>query len=73
VHTLFDGDTVFGLSTARVEPSAPAGDALAAAMELTEVYAAAADTLTRAIVHALLAAESIGDVRSYRDAYVSQA
>ena len=49
VHTMFDGDTAFGLSTAR----RPAPDAL----RLHGVLTAAADCTTRAVVHAVLAAE----------------
>ena len=57
VHTLFDGDTVFGLSTAREELADGSSDPLARALALNDLYAAAADTFTRAIVHALIAAE----------------
>jgi putative pantetheine hydrolase len=67
VHTLFDGDTVFALSTARQELADGSGDPLARALALNDLYAAAADTFTRAIVHALLAAETVGEWRSYRD------
>ena len=49
VHTMFDGDTAFGLSTAR--RSAP--DALV----LHGLLTAAADCTTRAVVRAVLAAE----------------
>jgi putative pantetheine hydrolase len=67
VHTLFDGDTVFGLSTAREELADGSSDPLARAVALNDVYAAAADTFTRAIVHALIAAETVGEWRGYRD------
>jgi putative pantetheine hydrolase len=67
VHTLFDGDTVFGLSTAREPLAHGADDPLARATALNDLYAAAADTFTRAIVHALIAAETVGEWRSYRD------
>jgi putative pantetheine hydrolase len=67
VHTLFDGDTVFGLSTARQPLADGSDDPLARALALNDLYAAAADTFTRAIVHALLAAETVGEWRSYRD------
>jgi putative pantetheine hydrolase len=67
VHTLFDGDTVFGLSTAREELADGSDDALARASALNDLYATAADTFTRAIVHALIAAETVGEWRGYRD------
>jgi L-aminopeptidase/D-esterase-like protein len=40
-------------------------------LALDELSAAAADTLARAIVHALLAAEPAGGLPSYRSAYPS--
>jgi L-aminopeptidase/D-esterase-like protein len=66
-HTPFDGDTVFTLATgARPEPDPATRLAL---------HHAAADCLTRAIVHAMLAADSVqtptGSWRSYRDALPS--
>ena len=51
VHTAMDGDTIFGLSTcARPAPSLP---------ELFALQAAAAEVVTRAVVHALLNAETV--------------
>ena len=67
VHTLLDGDTLFTLATG--EHPAP---------ELPELHAlmvAAGECVTRAVGHALLAAESVAnsavDLRSYRDAFPS--
>lgn len=67
VHTMFDGDTVFGLSTATRDP-----------LDLFGVHAlldAAGDCFTRAVGQAVLAAESVegGDERwrSYREALPS--
>jgi L-aminopeptidase/D-esterase-like protein len=62
VHTVMDGDTIFGLaSCTRPAPSLE---------ELFAVHAAAADVVTRAVVHALLAAEEVttpaGTWRSFR-------
>jgi L-aminopeptidase/D-esterase-like protein len=62
-HTATDGDAVFGLSTAaRPTPDLPG---------LVALHAAAADVVSRAIAHALLAAETVrtpaGTWRSYRD------
>ncbi|MEU8673373.1 P1 family peptidase [Streptomyces sp. NPDC048560] len=89
VHLLTDGDTVFALSTGRLplvreSPESPVGReapgadrsgwaAHVEAMELNEVLAAGADVLTRAVVHAALAAEGVdgrgGDFPSYRELY----
>lgn len=71
-HTLFDGDTVFALATGQVpltslQTEAAWGPVPAA---LIRAGAAAADTLSRAIVHAILQAESVGDVPCYRDLYL---
>ncbi len=64
VHTMADGDTAFGLSTAR----RPAPDVLA----LHALLAAAGDCTTRAVVRAILAAQSVttaaGSWPSYRAA-----
>jgi L-aminopeptidase/D-esterase-like protein len=70
-HTLLDGDTIFAVSTS--PPDAPRWrvtdfERLA---DVEAVCATAARTLTRAIGHAMLAAESFGDLPSYRDAYPS--
>jgi L-aminopeptidase/D-esterase-like protein len=59
VHTALDGDVVFGLSTT----SRPAPDLAL----LLALHAAAADAVSRAIAHAMWAAESAGGWRSYRD------
>ncbi|WP_328905882.1 P1 family peptidase [Streptomyces sp. NBC_00234] len=85
VHLLTDGDTVFALSTGRLplvpeSPEASGGGsdrsgwgAHLEAMELNAVLAAGADVLTRAVVHAALAAEGVdgpgGDFPSYRELY----
>jgi L-aminopeptidase/D-esterase-like protein len=51
VHTLMDGDTIFALATcARPAPSVD---------ELFALQAAAAEVVTRAVVHALLKAETV--------------
>jgi L-aminopeptidase/D-esterase-like protein len=62
-HTALDGDTVFGLATcARPAPELPA---------LVALQAAAADVVSRAVVHAVLAARTVttpaGTFRAYRD------
>jgi putative pantetheine hydrolase len=60
VHSMFDGDTVFALATC----AAPAPDPAA----FNAVLAAGADTLTRAVVHGMLAATG---PRSYRALFPS--
>ena len=69
-HTPLDGDTVFALSTGAVEVS-PASDTPAAMSPetklTTRVGAAAADCLASAVLAAVLAAETIAGVPSYRD------
>ncbi len=68
VHTMFDGDTVFALATGSLQraPDPVAFHAL---------LGAAADCVTRAVVHAMLAATSVetpaGTWRSYYDAFPS--
>ena len=66
VHTMFDGDATFALATGHA--AAPA-DAAA----LHRLLCAAADCVTRAVVHATLAAGSVttpaGTWPSYRDAF----
>jgi L-aminopeptidase/D-esterase-like protein len=67
VHTMYDGDLTFALSTGRRPP--PELD------DLHELLAVAADGVTRAIVHALLSAESVrtpaGSWPSYPDVFAT--
>ncbi|MGV9938747.1 P1 family peptidase [Streptomyces sp. NPDC003401] len=72
VHLLHDGDTVFALATgARPLGTGPAGNARPLA--LNDVLAAGADTVTRAIVRAVRAAEPVtgagGTWPSYGELY----
>jgi L-aminopeptidase/D-esterase-like protein len=60
-HTPFDGDTVFAVSTGSGAPV----DAAA----LMRIGAAAADCLARAIMRAVLAAEPLGGMSSWRRKY----
>ncbi|WP_026421348.1 P1 family peptidase [Actinokineospora inagensis] len=60
-HTLFDGDTVFAAATGVRPVSGP--------VELDALYTAAADVFARAVVHGALAATTVGDLLSYRDAW----
>ncbi len=63
VHTMFDGDTLFTLATGGRE----APDLLA----FHALLDASGDCVTRAVARAMLAAESAGGMRSYRDAFPS--
>ncbi|MBT2398673.1 P1 family peptidase [Streptomyces sp. ISL-100] len=77
VHLLTDGDTVFALATGTkpllAGSAEPAFAAHAGAAALNEVLGAGADTLTRAVVKAVLAAEGVegpgGVYPAYRDLY----
>ena len=69
-HSMFDGDTIFGLATGEHD----IGDAPAAMRSTTSrqsslnlVLRAAADTFAAACTHALLAADTIGEVPAYLD------
>lgn len=69
IHTLYDGDTVFGVSTGSGTPLRVNNPADGRA--LTDIFAAGADTLTRAIAKAILSAETVGTRKSYCDTYPS--
>lgn len=58
IHTPFDGDIVFALSTGAGPPIEPAA--------LLRIGSAAADCLARAVMRALIAAEPLGGVQSWR-------
>ena len=69
-HTPLDGDTVFALATGRIEveldPDTP--DAMSPETKLVATLGAAgADCLARAVLVAVLAAESVAGIPSYRD------
>ena len=57
-HSPFDGDTVFSLSTGAGPPVEPPA--------LARLGSAAADCLARAIMRAVLAAEPLGGIPSWR-------
>ena len=69
-HTPLDGDTVFALATGRVEVE-PDPDTPAAMSPETKLVAAlgaaGADCLARAVLVAVLAAESVAGIPTYRD------
>lgn len=60
VHTMFDGDTLFGLSTGSGAAPDPVGFHL--------LLTAAATTVTRAVARGMLSATSAGDLTAYLDA-----
>ena len=59
VHTPFDGDTVFALATGEGPSAAPAA--------LVRLGMAAADCLARAVMRALMAAEPLGGIPTWRE------
>lgn len=67
VHTMYDGDTVFGLATGARPTPDPVG--------FHALLEAAGDCFTRAVGHAIFSAETAemrdGTCRSYRDAFPS--
>ncbi|MEM7121163.1 MAG: P1 family peptidase [Pseudomonadota bacterium] len=63
VHTPFDGDTVFSLATATWGPDAVESDLV------MRIGGLAADCMTRAVGRAIWHAESLGDLKSYRDTH----
>jgi len=65
VHTPFDGDIVFALSTGAGAPAEPAA--------LARLGSAAADCLARAIMRAVMAAEPLGGIPSWRQLWSNPA
>jgi L-aminopeptidase/D-esterase-like protein len=63
VHTPFDGDTVFAVATAKHALAEPR------AFALMQLGNAAADCLARAIARGVYEAETLGEIRSYRDVF----
>jgi L-aminopeptidase/D-esterase-like protein len=67
-HTLLDGDTIFRLSTDKVDLACIARQTGADPdLVLSDIYSAAADTFSRAVNHAILRATTAGTTRSYCD------
>jgi L-aminopeptidase/D-esterase-like protein len=68
-HTPLDGDTVFALATGAIEVAPPADVPAAFSPETAlaaAVGAAAADCLARAVVAAVIAADSVAGIPTYR-------
>lgn len=67
-HTMFDGDTIFCLATGQKElPQAPGVFGPPTAQALSEIGAAAADCLCRAIMRGVAQAESLAGFAGLRD------
>ena len=67
-HTMFDGDTIFCLATKKRElPGGEGFFAVQQAQSVNELGHAAADCLSRAIIHAILSAQSLGGLTAYQD------
>jgi L-aminopeptidase/D-esterase-like protein len=67
-HTMFDGDTIFCLAAGpHPLPEIEGFFAAPKAQALNELGRAAADCFARAIVRAVLRAESLGDMIAFRD------
>ena len=62
-HTLFDGDTVFSLATGEKKILGNR------ARLVSTLGAASADVLARAIIRGVLSANSIGEIKSYKDLF----
>jgi L-aminopeptidase/D-esterase-like protein len=67
-HTMFDGDTIFCLATGRQHlPESDGFFGAAHARSMNEIGHAAADCMSRAIIHAVLNAESMAGMTALRD------
>lgn len=67
-HTMFDGDSIFCLSTGEKQLPAASGAYMDPhALHLSELGQAAADCLSRAIIHGVLNARSLPGITAFRD------
>ena len=67
-HTMFDGDTIFGMATGQKKlPETPGFFMAAQAQSLNELGHAAADCVSRAIIRAILSAHSLAGMTAFRD------
>jgi L-aminopeptidase/D-esterase-like protein len=67
-HTMFDGDTLFCLSTGREKlPETPGFFMAPEAQAINDIGEAAADCLARAIIRSILAAESLAGMTAFCD------
>lgn len=68
VHTPFDGDSLFVLAMGHEKL---ADDPAQRAVALAELGALAADCVTRAVARGVWCADSLGDMRGYRDCFAA--
>ncbi len=67
-HTMFDGDTIFCLATGKKELPAKQGVFTAPrALSLNELGHSAANCISRAIIHAVLNADTLAGMTAFRD------
>ena len=67
-HTMFDGDTIFCLATGRKElPQTPGIFAAPQAQSLNDLGHAAANCMSRAIIHGVLSAHSMAGMTAFCD------
>jgi len=67
-HTMFDGDTIFCLATGKKKlPEAPGFFIAPQALSLNELGHAAANCMSRAIIHAILKAGSLAGMTAFYD------
>ncbi|MBD3205700.1 peptidase S58 family protein, partial [Candidatus Bathyarchaeota archaeon] len=62
-HTMFDGDTVFAISTGRLEVGCDRAGLVSCIGHI------AADAVSRSIMHGVLSAESVNGIESYGEKY----
>lgn len=67
-HTYFDGDTIFAASTCRLDLGI---DGVERAARLVQLFEAGARCVARAIADAVVRAESVAGIPSYRELYPS--
>ena len=70
IHSLSDGDSVFAMATGSGGKKLAVNDP-ESGQPLNQIYAAGTTALTRAITHAMLEAESVGEMKSYCDVFPS--
>lgn len=67
-HTMFDGDAIFCMATGKRKlPERPGFFSTPQAQAVNEIGHSAADCLSRAIIRAILTAESLGGMTAFRD------
>ena len=69
-HSMFDGDTLFAIATGKSGlPGDGSSDGRDGDRALSLIGVSAADVVARAVVHAILAAETVGGYTCYRDRF----